>query len=248
MNSGVLGRLGLLLVVWCLFTPVYGIGEEGSADPAFQSADTTEEGSFTEEYSNTEEISDVDVAIDMPAAVVPAVVEQLGVENPQEHQRMKAFCENVGIPAGTVLFASYLMFMFIGLPIIVVSSLSSTTPQMTTPQFCPDICKTSQGYYASIVNGFTNGQYAYVYCNGTTDGSPKKRGISTPAVIYFVLANRRSSTQKPRQVYKDGLICEEVVINATLETLLDMTSAPTKESSNSTPPTLVDMPETPKGE
>ena len=244
MKLRVWGNVALLVVVWWLITPVYGVGEDTSTDPAFHSAETTEEGSFTEDYSYTEDNPDADVAIDIPAVgVAPAAVEQLAVENPQEHQRMKSFCENAGMAVGVIGGLAALIFCMVGIPMLLV-----TYGPMTTPHPCADICNTSPGYYAPIKNGAIPGQYVFVYCNGTTDGTPRKRGISVPiaAIVAAGSANRRSSTKKPRQMYKDGWICEEGEISATMQTLLQTMS--TTDTAASTPSPLVDMPSTTKAE
>ena len=232
MKLRVLGKIVLFFVVWWLINPVHGVRVNGSADPAFHSADTTEED------------PDAGVVIDMPAAdVAPVAVEGLVVEIPEKHQRLKAFCENVGIAVGVIGGVAALIFCTVGIPTLLV-----TYGPMTTPHPCADICNSNPGYYVPIKNGATPGQYAYVYCNGTTDGTPRKRGISVPiaAIVAAGSANRRSSTKKPRQMYKDGWICEEGEISATMHTLLQTTS--TTDTAASTPPPLVDMPSTTKEE
>lgn len=246
MKLRVWGNVALLVVVWWLITPVYGDGEDTSTDPAFHSAETTEEGSFTEDYSYTEEDPDAAVAIDIPAVgVAPVAVEELVVENPQEHQRMRSFCENAGIAVGVIGGVAALIFCTVGIPALLV-----TYGPMTTPHVCADICNTNPGYYAPIKNGATPGQYAYVYCNGTTDGTPRKRKVGVPiaAIVAAGSANRRSSTKKPRQMYKGGWICEEGAISPATQTFLQTTLNQDTESTETTLSPLVDMPSTTKAE
>ena len=111
-------------------------------------------------------------------------------------------------------------------------------------QICPDICRNEPGYYAPIKGGPNNESYLWVYCNGTTDGEPKKRGIVTPRFAPLYLSKRKPSIV--RKTYKDGKICEEAAvadISEYMKTVMEIISTSTAASHETLPP-LVELNET----
>lgn len=200
--------------------------QEKSTDPAYYSAESSSDHSEGRG----------DVAIVIPTAADEVAPVGNGVQSQFNLETLK----DAGCIALAICGAFAGLFVMIGVPMLL-----AYTPSVSAP-LCQDICKNNTGYYAPI-NGTS--QYAYVYCNGTTDGEPRKRRVVVPiaAVVAAGHGNRNSnskSTPKPRTPYKDGYICEEAVVNYVATTILETASTSAPETTDTLPPLVKVTPTT----